>query len=115
MENSILNTIKKQLGIEKDVTHFDEELIVHINACLLSITQLGVGSKNGFMVTDENTAWDGLLGERTDLEAVKTLLYMKVRVSFDPPSNSFLLESLQRTIEELTWRILLQLSNVMEV
>ena len=48
METSILNTIKKQLGIEKDVTHFDEELIMHINACLLSITQLGVGPKNGF-------------------------------------------------------------------
>ena len=115
METSILNTIKKQLGIEKEVTHFDEELIVLINANLLSITQLGIGPKNGFMITGEGTSWEGLIDNRVDYEAVKTLLYMKVKLSFDPPSNSFLLESIQRMIEELSWRILLQTNHVMEV
>lgn len=113
--SSILDTIKTQLGIEKEVDHFDEELILHINTALLSLTQLGIGPGNGFMITGRVDEWSQFLGNRLDLEAAKTLVYLKVRVSFDPPTNSFLLESMNKTIDELSWRLMLQLGNVMEV
>lgn len=105
---SILSEVKKMLGIEPDITHFDQELILHINSSMLAVTQIGIGPSKGFMVVDDKTEWSELLGLYKDLEAVKTLLYLKVRLIFDPPSNSFLIESINKTIDEFTWRLLVQ-------
>ena len=115
MKDGILASIKTQLGIDTAVDHFDQELIIHINSNLLSLTQLGIGPKNGFVISGNAETWNQFLGERTDLEAVKSLLYFKVKLNFDPPSNSFLMQAIEKTIEELTWRLLLQANQVMEV
>lgn len=106
--DSILTSVKKMLGVEPEVDHFNTELIMHINANMLTLTQIGIGPDEGFMVVDDKTEWDGLLGTYKDLEAVKTWLYLKVRLTFDPPSNSFLIESINKTIDELIWRLLIQ-------
>jgi hypothetical protein len=102
---SILNTIKKLIGISEDDTSFDQDLIVHINSSLMSVSQLGIGPSGGIFITDELNKWSDLLGERTDLEAVKTYIYLKVRLIFDPPSNSFLVDAIKKEISEIEWRL----------
>jgi hypothetical protein len=102
---SILNSVKKMLGIESDYTHFDSDIILNINSVLLTANQIGVGPKEGFVISGEDELWTDFLGPRTDLEAVKTLVYLKVRLLFDPPSSAFVLDSMDRQITELEWRI----------
>lgn len=103
--SSILNDVKKNLGIPLDVTHFDPDIIMHINSSILSVTQMGIGPTSGFMITGDSEIWSALLGVRIDLEAVKTLIYLKVRLIFDPPTSSFVIESMNKTIQELEWRL----------
>ena len=105
---SILTTIKKLLGPEADDTHFDPDIIMHINGALLTVNQLGVGGQDCLMITDSTTTWTDLFGERTDMEAVKILIYLKVRLGFDPPSTSYVLEAIKEQIKELEWRIIHQ-------
>lgn len=102
---SILTSIKKLLGIEEDVTHFDTDIIIYINSTLLALNQMGVGPTEGFTIIDKTATWVNFLGERKDIEAVKQYIYLKVRLVFDPPTNSFLIESIERIIKELEWRI----------
>lgn len=106
--DSVLTDVKKSLGIAEDETHFDHDIVLDINASLLSVNQIGIGPGKGFMIKDKTNTWQELLGTREDLEAVKTLVYMKVKLMFDPPANSFLLESINKTIDELTWRLSIQ-------
>lgn len=108
---TILDDVKKMLGIEPTINHFDQELILHINSNLLAINQIGIGPSFGIMI-DNKTEWTELIGDRQDLESVKTLLYLKVRIDFDPPSNSFLLDSIRKNIDELSWRLLVQKEEV---
>lgn len=96
------------LGIEEDYTHFDADIILNINAALMGLTQIGVGPATGFMIIDDKALWTDFLGERKDIEAVKTYIAMKVRLMFDPPSSSFVLESMNRQIAELEWRLNVQ-------
>lgn len=105
---SILNTIKKMLGIELDCTDFDLELIPHINSVLMAVMQLGVGPSTGLMILDDKNMWTELLGDRKDLESVKTYIYLKTRLLFDPPTNAYLVEALERQATELEWRITAQ-------
>jgi hypothetical protein len=113
--NSILITIKKMLGIAEDSTHFDPDIISHINSVVLSATQLGVGPKYGFLVTGNNETWADFLGDRKDLEAVKSFIYLKVRLLFDPPSTSYLIEAIERQITELEWRLNVQIENTTSI
>lgn len=103
--DSILSTIKNMLGPELDCTDFDTEIIIDINTVLMVLAQLGVGPDVGLTITDDKNSWTELLGDRKDLEAVKTYIYLKVRLIFDPPLNSFLVEAINRQITELEWRI----------
>lgn len=102
---SILNSIKQLLGIDRDDDNFDKDLIIHINGALMILNQLGVGPISGYSITDENNTWDEFLLNRTDLEAVKTAVYLRVRLVFDPPQNSFLVSSIEKQIQEYDWRI----------
>lgn len=102
---SILNDIKKSLGIDADYNHFDADIILDINAVLLTVNQIGIGPATGFLISDNTQVWTDLLGDRQDLDAVKTLIYLKVRLIFDPPTSSFVIEAMNRTIEELEWRL----------
>ena len=104
--DSILTSIKKLLGIAQECTDFDMDLIIHINSVLMILTQLGVGPEKGFTIEDSRDLWEDFLEyDLSKLEAVRTFVYLKVRLIFDPPSNSAVIESINRTISELEWRL----------
>ena len=101
---SILDSIKIMLGNSVDDTNFDAELIIFINGALSIINKLGVGPI-GYKISNSSNTWDEFLGDRTDLEEVKTNVYLRVRLAFDPPQNSFLVTSIKEQITESTWYI----------
>lgn len=103
--DSILLSIKKLLGIDAMCDHFDTDVIMHINSALFSLTQLGVGPPDGFMVTSNTETWSDLLMDSKKLESVKTYVYLKVKLVFDPPSSSSVIDAIDRQIKELEWRI----------
>lgn len=101
--DSILTSIKKLLGPEEDYVYFDEDIIIHINSALYRLNTLGIGPPEGFVVTDKKQSWSDFLPDRKALEPVKTYVYLKVRLVFDPPQTSFLLEAINKQISELEW------------
>lgn len=103
---SILTSIKKLLGIAEEYTHFDADLIMHINSVFSILTQIGVGPAEGFSIKDESSVWSDFVPEKSKWELIKSYMYMKVKLLFDPPLNSAVIESANRIISELEWRIL---------
>lgn len=106
--NSILTSVKKMLGIDEGLTHFDPEIILFINAVLMQLTQIGVGPGSGFMVTGKDETWDTYLAGRTDLESVKTYVFLKVKLMFDPTIHAYVTDAMERQIRELEWRLNVQ-------
>lgn len=102
--DSILNSIKKMLGIEAEYRHFDEDIIMHINTTLMTISQLGVGSEVQLVTSDLET-WSDLFGDVSQIPAIKTYVYLKVRMLFDPPTSAFVLEAMKNQAAELEWRL----------
>lgn len=103
---SILTSIKKLLGIAEEYEHFDVDIIMHINSAFSVLTQLGVGPEEGFRIVDASTEWSEFLYEDPRLEMVRTYVYQKVRLAFDSANlSSAVIESLNRQINELEWRI----------
>jgi hypothetical protein len=102
---SILTSIKKMLGIAEEYTHFDADLIMHINSVLSILSQIGVGPAEGFSIKDAVAIWTDFIPEDSRLEFVKSYIYMKVKLLFDPPLSSAVIESINRIIGELEWRI----------
>ena len=109
---SILFTIKKMLGITNDYDHFDTDIMININMALLTLNQIGVGPEEGYAIRDEGDLWIDYLGDSVKLEAVKTFIYLKVRLAFDPPANSFLIEAMKDQISEIEWRLNAQAEGV---
>ena len=107
MEN-ILDSIKKLLGIDEMDLNFDQELIMHINSVFMVLNQLGVGPVGGFKISSNEEVWTDFVGTRLDLESVKSYIYLKVRLLFDPPQNSFLVAAIEKQIEENEWRLQVQ-------
>ena len=105
MINSILTSVKKNLGIEEDYTVFDHDIITHINTVFLTLNQLGVGPTEGFAITDKEAEWVDFMGTDPRLNAVKTYMYLCVRFVFDPPETSYLIQAQQKQIEMLEWRL----------
>ena len=105
MDQSILTSIKKLLGIEESYTEFDVDIIMHINSVLAVLQQLGVGPIEGLMISDNTTTWNALLSDSTRLNMVKSYMFLKVRVLFDPPATSFVLTSMEQQAKELEWRL----------
>lgn len=103
---SILTSIKKMLGISEEYEHFDMDLIMHINSVFSILNQLGVGPPNGFTIQDANATWSDYIPDEALLEMVKSYVYLKVKLFFDPPSSSAVTESTNRLISELEFRIL---------
>ena len=102
---SILTSIKKLLGIEESCEHFDVDLIMHINSVISILSQLGVCPSKSLRIEDKSTTWNELISDNTDLEYVKTYVYLKVRLLFDPPLSSSVMNSINQIISELEWRI----------
>lgn len=127
MNDSILNSIKKMLGITEEYEHFDQDIIAHINSAFMILTQLGVGPSSGFFITDKSATWsnfitnDGTTSKSrsrlrelaitqaansiTNVGMIQSYIYMKVKLLFDPPQNSFLVDSLNKSISEYEWRL----------
>ena len=103
---SILTSIKKLLGIGEDVTDFDTDIIIHINSVFTTLTQLGVGPSTGFYIEDASAIWDDYIEDAVELQAVKTYIFLKVKLVFDPASiGSATLAAYERQINELEWRL----------
>ena len=105
METSILTSIKKLLGVAEDYVEFDEDIMTHINSVFLNLTQLGVGPEEGFMIENDTAEWGDFINDSVQLQAVKTYVYLKVKLLFDPPLSSSVTESINRMIAELEWRL----------
>lgn len=103
---SILTSIKKSLGITEDYTQFDTDIIMHINSVFTTLTQLGVGPSEGFYIEDKSAEWSDFIEDMTKLQAIKTYVYLKVRLIFDSASlGSATLAAYERQIQEIEWRL----------
>lgn len=103
---SILTSVKKMLGITEEYTHFDNDIIMHINSVFMILTQLGVGPDDGFIIEDDTTVWTDYIDDTTKLQMVKSYMYLKVRLLFDPSSlGSATLSAYERQIAEFEWRL----------
>jgi hypothetical protein len=100
---SILTTIKLMVGVTEDCKHFDTQIIVHINKALMRLSQLAVGPPKPLRIYDDSTTWDELLLEDEDLEGAKEYIYLEVKKVFDPPTSSFVLESMKNESDKLEW------------
>lgn len=106
MENSILKSTKKILGLSDDYEVFDLDVITHINTAFSTLTQIGVGPESGFMIEDDEAVWGDYIGDTdTELNSVKTYVFLKVRQLFDPPQTSYALTAMKEQITELEWRL----------
>lgn len=102
---SILTSIKKLLGIPEEDEHFDPDIIMHINSVLAILAQVGVGPSDGFRIEDDSLTWGDLLPDEKNLAFVKSFVHLRVKLLFDPPLSSAVMEAMKQQAEELLWRI----------
>lgn len=106
MDDGILFTVKKMLGITADYAPFDVDIVTTINMAFLTLHQLGIGPEEGFMISPESgQTWSDFIGDDKNLQAVKTYVYMRVRLAFDPPASSFVADAMKTQCDELEWRL----------
>lgn len=106
ISESILTSIKKLLGIDENYTHFDADIVMHINSVFSILTQMGVGPANGFSISGKDETWSAFIIDKPNIfSLVKSYVYMKVRLLFDPPLSSAAIESINRQISEFEWRL----------
>lgn len=105
MEKSILTSTKKLLGIEKEYVHFDLDILTHINSALDTLHQLGVGPSPAVMIEDAEAEWDTFFEGNKNISSVKSYIFARVRLLFDPPTTSFAIDALKTQILELEWRL----------
>jgi len=106
--DNILSSIKKLLGIPTEETAFDSDIIMHINSVFMILNQLGIGPSDGFTISDDYALWSDFIPDGQNLELVKSYMYMKVRLMFDPPSSSAVLSAMEKSISEFEWRLNVQ-------
>lgn len=111
MDDSILDSIKKILGMPPDYDAFDTELVIHINSVFGILAQLGVGPAGGFSISDNTTLWKAYLGDSKDLEMVKSYMALKVRLVFDPPTIGAVMDAMKEQIREYEWRLNVQVDH----
>ena len=105
MIDSVLLSTKQMLGISPEDTSFDVNVIMSINTALTTLMDLGLTEVEDQIIIDDDMTWGDLLGGRTDIEYVKTYVYQKVKMIFDPPTSTAAIDAMQRSISELEWRI----------
>lgn len=104
MQESILTSIKKLLGITEEYDHFDADIIMDINSVFMVLMQLGVGPEDGFSISDDSAVWSDFLSDATWFEAVKSYVHLKVKLIFDPPQSGTLLNAMEKQVSEFEWR-----------
>ena len=102
---SILTSIKKMLGITDEYTHFDADIIMHINSVFADLNLLGVGPEEGFSIEDGTSTWDEFISDNVKLNAVKTYMHHRVRLLFDPPTSSVVMTSIEKQIAKFEWSL----------
>ena len=112
IDESILNSTKKLLGIAEDYDAFDTDIVMHINSVFNTLSQLGLHPTDGFTIEDENSVWSEYIDNQKLYNSVKTYMYLKVRLLFDPPTTSFAIESFAKQIQEYEWRINVQIEEI---
>jgi hypothetical protein len=105
LSESILVSIKHAVGIPDDYDVFDPDVIMHINTAFATLNQLGIGPAQGFRIEDESATWDSVLNGDDRFNDAKSYVFLRVRMLFDPPSTSFLLEAMKEQIKEFEWRL----------
>lgn len=105
MTESILISTKKVLGIDAAYDAFDLDIMTHINSVFNTLHQLGVGPNDGFSITGDDEVWQSFTENNVLLNSVKSYVYLRVRMLFDPPATSFHLEAVKEQIRELEWRL----------
>jgi hypothetical protein len=103
--DSILTSVKKVLGLDEDYIAFDPDVTLFINSVLATLNQVGAGPVDGFQIEDKSSTWDELLGADPRLNNVKSYVYLKVRMLFDPPATSFAIAAIEAMAKELEFRI----------
>lgn len=104
-DESILTETKKVLGVDESVTIFDDDIRMHINSALGTLTQLGIGPVDGFEIVDATEKWSEFLTSDLTLSPVKTYVHLRVKLLFDPPGNSWVTVAMKEQIEQLEWRL----------
>ena len=107
-DESILISVKGSLGIPENYEYFDQQILFHLNSVMAILPQIGVGPPEGFIVEDETATWGDLIGDTSDKNKflyVKSYVYLRVRLLFDPPSSSSVIDAMERQLRELEWRI----------
>jgi len=107
--NSILSSIKKLLGLPEEYDQFDPDIVMHINTVLAILVQMGVGKP--LTIYDNTATWNQFISDMTNYEIVKSYVYFKVRLMFDPPQTSSLTDAINKNISELEWRLFVQADN----
>lgn len=107
MEDSILKSTKKILGLAPDYDAFDLDILTHINSAFSTLHQLGLGPAEGLFISDDVPKWSAFLGDDPRINSVRSYVYLKVRILFDPPQTSYLLAAQENQIKELEWRLTL--------
>lgn len=102
---SILLSIKEMLGPSAEDPHFDPQIIMHINSVFMDLTQIGVGPSDGFIIEDETALWTDFVSDTKKLAAVKSYMYLRVRLLFDPPASATIVEAMNRDIDRYEWRL----------
>lgn len=105
MDQSILNSVKKMVGVDPSLTVFDLDILTHINSVFADLEQLGIGPADGFMIEDDVPTWDAFFGDDNRLSSIKSYVYFRVRLMFDPPQTSYLIESFDKQIAKMEWRL----------
>ena len=105
MDESIFESIKSLLGPDASYDVFDQDILIHINSAISVLTQLGVGPSTGFIVTGPEETWRDFIGNDNALQMIKSYIYMKVKIAFDPPANGSVLSAYQDACKEYEWRI----------
>lgn len=105
MSTNILENIKKAVNLPSDYEAFDQDVMMHINSVFSTLHQLGVGPPSGFMIQDGGETWADFLGNDPRLNNIKTYIYLRVRLLFDPPTTGFHVSAMSQQIAELEWRI----------
>lgn len=109
MDDSILRRVKHACMLDPiEATQFDSDLVMYVNSVFMTLHQLGIGPKEGFKIEGSDETWSDFIGPRLDLGSVETYVCLKVRLLFDPPANSFLLDAINEQLKELEWRLIAQ-------